>query len=70
MAGFATSEALPWEVPSPLPLLSPALVAVPIPPLALLALMKLLPILPLLALMAVWTLMALAKTSLTLPVVP
>ena len=70
MASLATSKALPWKVPSPLPLLSPALVAVTIPPLALLALMELLPILPLLALMAVWTLMALAETSLSLPVVP
>ena len=70
MASLAINKALPWEVPSSLPLLSPALVAITVPPLALLALLKLLPILPLLALMAVWTLMALTETSLSLPVVP
>ena len=69
MASLATNKALTWEVPSSLPLLSPALVAVTIPPLALLALLKLLmlAILTLLALMTVMTLLAISESSLTVP---
>ena len=70
MDSLATNKTLPWEVPSSLPLRSPTLVAVTVPPLALLALVKLLPILPLLAPMAIWTLMALTETSMSLSVVP
>ena len=66
MASLATNETLPREVTSSLPLLTPALVAVTVPPLALLKLLML-TILTLLALMAIMTLLAIPKSSLTVP---
>ena len=65
MASPATNETLPRKVSPSLSLLPPDLVAVTVPPMALLKL--LLTILTLLALMAVRTLMALPKTSLSVP---
>ena len=72
VANLTTNETLPLEVSPSLPMLTTALVTVTISALALLALVKLLllTILTLVALMAVRTLLALPKTSLSVPETP